>query len=205
MTPLPQPSATTEKGSGLLALAQEAARGDMQATSGLLKALAPGMIRSATAILGAAHPDLDDVIQQSLIGLVQALPVFRGDCSPAHYAARIVARTAVAASHRARVRHARRDDSLEPDGFESEAGQPQNAIDAERRRRVVQGLLEQLPQEQAETLALRVVLGFSLQEVADATATPLNTVRSRVRLAKEALRRRIDADPALQDLLEVGA
>jgi RNA polymerase sigma-70 factor (ECF subfamily) len=30
---------------------------------------------------------------------------------------------------------------------------------------------------------------------------PLNTVRSRVRLAKEALRRRIDADPALREIL----
>ena len=204
LTPLPMPRTTPGNGSGLYELAEAAAGGDMQATSALLKALAPGMIRSASAILGASHPDLDDVIQQSLIGLVQALPGFRGECSPAHYASRIVARTAVAASHRAKVRHARRDDSAELDAFASESSPPQDAIDAERRRRVVQGLLETLPEEQAETLALRVVLGFSLQEVADATSTPLNTVRSRVRLAKEALRRRIEGDAALQDLLEVG-
>jgi DNA-directed RNA polymerase specialized sigma24 family protein len=47
------------------------------------------------------------------------------------------------------------------------------------------------------------VMGFSLGEVADATGTPLNTVRSRIRLAKEALRRRIEGDASLRGLLEV--
>jgi RNA polymerase sigma-70 factor (ECF subfamily) len=40
-----------------------------------------------------------------------------------------------------------------------------------------------------------------MQEVADATGAPINTVRSRVRLAKEALRRRIEEDPTLAELL----
>ena len=51
---------------------------------------------------------------------------------------------------------------------------------------------------------LRVVMGFSLAEVAEATGAPINTVRSRVRLSKEALRRRIEEDPALAETLEVG-
>jgi RNA polymerase sigma-70 factor (ECF subfamily) len=64
-------------------------------------------------------------------------------------------------------------------------------------------LLTDLPEEQADALALRVMLGWSLEDVAQATGAPLNTVRSRVRLAKEALRRRVDADPSLADQLEV--
>lgn len=196
----PQPSR-----SPLLELARAAAGGDMAAIQALLKALAPGMIRGAHAVMGKGHSDVDDVIQQSLIGLVQALPAFRGECSPQHFASRIVARTAVAATHRAKLRGERRDESLEVDGFEADGAEPQQGIDAERRRRAVQSLLAQLPEEQAETLALRVVMGFSLGEVADATGTPLNTVRSRIRLAKEALRRRIDGDPQLKAMLEVDA
>jgi RNA polymerase sigma-70 factor (ECF subfamily) len=42
-----------------------------------------------------------------------------------------------------------------------------------------------------------------MEEVAEATGVPLNTVRSRLRLAKEALRRRILEDPALAATLEV--
>jgi RNA polymerase sigma-70 factor (ECF subfamily) len=46
------------------------------------------------------------------------------------------------------------------------------------------------------------MLSWSLEEVASATGAPVNTVRSRVRLAKEALRKRIEADPSLTDDLE---
>jgi RNA polymerase sigma-70 factor, ECF subfamily len=205
LEPSQRPSSLESRVSGLAELARAAASGNVAATQALLKALAPGMIRSAHAVMGRAHPDVDDVIQQSLIGLVQALPAFRGECSPPHFAARIVARTAVAATHRAKVRGDRRDDSLEVDGFESDGQVPQERIDAERRRAVVQELLTELPEEQAETLALRVVMGFSLGEVADATGTPLNTVRSRIRLAKEALRKRIDGDQRLKGMLEVDA
>lgn len=75
---------------------------------------------------------------------------------------------------------------------------------AARRTALLRELLYQIPEEQAEALALRVVLGWTLEEVASATGAPQNTVRSRVRLAKESLRRRIEADPVLRETLEVG-
>jgi RNA polymerase sigma-70 factor (ECF subfamily) len=64
-------------------------------------------------------------------------------------------------------------------------------------------LLDELPEPQAEALVLRVAWGLSMQEVADATGAPLNTVRSRLRLAKEALARRLEDDPDLREELEV--
>jgi RNA polymerase sigma-70 factor (ECF subfamily) len=75
---------------------------------------------------------------------------------------------------------------------------------AEQRKAMLRRLLEELPENQAETLALRVVLGYSLADVSAATGAPINTVRSRLRLAKEALRRRIEADPEAVVLAEVG-
>lgn len=179
-----------------------AINGDTAAVGQLLKQLAPGMIRAARSLMGSSHADLDDVVQQSLIGLVQALPSFRGECSPAHFASRIVTRTALAARRRTALRGDRQDDSIEPDAFAVDPSQAE-ALEAERRRHAVRALMEKLPEEQAETLALRVVLGFSLEEVAEATGVPLNTVRSRVRLAKTALKKRIEADPRLLAALEV--
>lgn len=179
-----------------------ATRGDTVAIGLVLKQLAPGMIRAARSLMGSTHADLDDVVQQSLIGLVQALPAFRGECSPAHFASRIVTRTALAARRRTAIRGERQDDAIEPDGFGVEPSQAE-ALEAERRRHAVRSLMETLPEEQAETLALRVVLGFSLEEVAETTGVPLNTVRSRVRLAKASLKKRIEADPRLLAALEV--
>jgi len=60
------------------------------------------------------------------------------------------------------------------------------------RRHFVRDLLLRLPQEQAEVLALHVILGHSLPEIGAATATPLATVKSRLRLAKEYLRKVLD-------------
>jgi RNA polymerase sigma-70 factor (ECF subfamily) len=177
-------------------LVDRAVRGDTAATGQLLKQLAPSMIRAARSLLGATHADVDDVVQQSLIGLVQSLPAFRGECSVAHFASRIVTRTALAAGRRNTVRADRRDDEVDPDAFAVDPSQARQ-VEAEERRQMVRALIEKLPEEQAETLALRVVLGFSLEEVAEATGVPLNTVRSRVRLAKTALKKRIEADPRL--------
>ncbi|MEQ9325210.1 MAG: sigma factor-like helix-turn-helix DNA-binding protein, partial [Polyangiaceae bacterium] len=68
---------------------------------------------------------------------------------------------------------------------------------------ILRELLEDLTSGLRETLALRVVLGCSLAEIAESTEVPLNTVRSRLRLAKEAMRRRIEADPALARALDI--
>jgi RNA polymerase sigma factor (sigma-70 family) len=179
-----------------------ATRGDTAAIGLLLKQLAPGMVRAARSLMGTTHADTDDVVQQSLIGLVQALSAFRGECTLAHFASRIVTRTALAARRRNAIRGDRVDDAIEPDMFAVDPSQTE-AVAAEQRRHAVRSLMEQLPEEQAETLALRVVLGFSLEEVAQTTGVPLNTVRSRVRLAKASLKKRIEADPRLLSALEV--
>jgi DNA-directed RNA polymerase specialized sigma24 family protein len=46
-----------------------------------------------------------------------------------------------------------------------------------------------------------LVCGFSIEQIAEATACPANTVRSRLRLGKDALRDRIDGDPRLKAYL----
>jgi RNA polymerase sigma-70 factor, ECF subfamily len=55
----------------------------------------------------------------------------------------------------------------------------------------LQNALRELPGEQREAVFLRVWSGMTLQEIADATGTPLNTVASRYRYALEKLRERL--------------
>jgi RNA polymerase sigma-70 factor (ECF subfamily) len=55
----------------------------------------------------------------------------------------------------------------------------------------LQGALKQLPEEQRETVFLKVWSGMTLLEIAEATETPLNTVASRYRYALEKLRERL--------------
>ena len=91
--------------------------------------------------------------------------------------------------------------ALTPDMREERALGVHDECLASRRQALLQELIDELPEPQAETLALRVVVGLSLKETAAATGAPVNTVRSRMRLAREALRTRIEQQPALAELL----
>jgi len=166
----------------------------------LLKSVAPKVIGAVRAVLGSAHPDVDDVVQMALIGFVQALPAFRGECDPAGYARVIAVRTAIAAKKRERLARARHDFGAEPDALASVRPLPSDDADAELRKGLVRELLGELPEEQAEALALRVGLGWSIEEIARETEVPINTVRSRLRLAKERMRERIENDPRLREV-----
>jgi RNA polymerase sigma-70 factor (ECF subfamily) len=183
-------------------LARLAASGDLVATQRLLASVTPRMIRVVRAVLGSTHADADDVVQQALIGFVQALPSFRGDCEPVHFASRIAVRSAVAAARRTTRARGRRDDGVDLDTIVSTSVLPADLTAEQRRlKEVLRALLARIPAEQAEAIALRFVLGWSLEEVARVTEAPVNTVRSRVRLAKRALRAAIESDPVLAEEL----
>ena len=192
----PEPSrADTREGS--LALAEAAGAGDPAALEELLRMLAPSLLAVVKAVMGAGHPDRDDVLQECLIAVVDALPAFEGRSSVSRYASRITLRLCLERRARARTQKQRFRLTPEPDAI-AEDGED---ADASRRREALRALLDELPVVQAETLAMRVCLGMSLEEISEGTGAPINTVRSRVRLAREALRHRIESDPALAELL----
>jgi RNA polymerase sigma-70 factor (ECF subfamily) len=181
-----------------LELARIAAAGDVVATRRLLDLVAPRVVRVVRAVMGAAHPDVDDAAQLPLIGFIQALPSFRGECDPTNFAARIAMRTAASARRRANARRSHRDDSTDLDAVEA----PHNQLLASERRSLIRTLLDQLPEEQAEALGLRTILGWSLKEIATTTGAPLNTVRSRLRSAKETLRQRIAENRVVAEVVD---
>ncbi|MEI9935895.1 MAG: sigma-70 family RNA polymerase sigma factor [Pseudomonadota bacterium] len=199
----PSSSASQDDAVELTALARLAGTGDPAATRRFLDRVWPTLSRVVNGVLGVRHPEVDDVIQQSLIAVLQALSAFRGECHPAGYASRIALHVALRARRNAALRRLRSQSLAQISAADPDAYWPGCDVSAERRKRALRDLLTDLPEEQADALALRIMLGWSLEDVAQATGAPLNTVRSRVRLAKEALRRRIEADPSLADELEV--
>jgi RNA polymerase sigma factor (sigma-70 family) len=185
------------------ALVAGARGGDPAALDALVAELAPSLLRAVRALMGPSHPDLEDVTQEVLIAVIDALPSFRGDCTLLHFAIRIATRRTTTARRRSRSILAwlegfwRKEEALVPG-----APSPGDETLADRRRHLLRALLGEIPEAQAEALALRVALGHSIDEVAAITRAPINTVRSRLRLAKEALRTRIAADPRWAELWE---
>lgn len=171
----------------------------------LLERLGPRLLGVVRGVLGSRHPDLEDVFQDALLALVRALDAFRGDGEVEGYAVRITLRAAIAARKRQRALGQRVVPSDEGGFDEPASDEPpltEQALST-RQRAILRSLLDTLPEAQSEALVLRAILGMSLQETAAAAGVPENTVRSRMRLAREALRRRIEADPVLAELLEI--
>jgi RNA polymerase sigma factor (sigma-70 family) len=185
----------------LIGWLEAARRGDAAAARKLLEAVAPAVRNVVRRALGRTHPDGDDMLQESLLGFVRALDSFRGECSVLHYARRIALWRVLEeqkrkqAQKRAPELAAQRD----PDRSAVDARAHADTL-AARRRGQLRELLASLRPEQAEALAMRHVLDYSVEEIAQATRVPANTVRSRLRLAKEALRTRISDNPALSEL-----
>ena len=201
--PAPESGRTGTSPVATTSLARLAAAGDRAATGELLRTLTPRLYRAVRAVLGATHPDLDDALQLSLIGLVQALPAFRGECGPLEYATVIAVRAALVTRKRAHIAQHRRGDPPDAESTAGPGSSPEDELALQRRKGLLRDLLTDLPAEQGEALAMRVVFGWSRREIADYGRVPLNTVRSRLRLAKEALRRKIEADADLLDALKV--
>jgi len=185
------------------AVVAAARAGDPLAIEELLAMLGPSLLRAVRALMGPSHPDLEDVVQDVLMAVVDALPSFRGDCTLLHFAIRIATRRTTTARRRSRSvlgwleAFWRKEEPLVPG-----APSPGDETLADRRRVLLRALLGEIPEAQAEALALRVALGHSIDEVALITRAPINTVRSRLRLAKDALRTRIAADPRWAELWE---
>lgn len=148
--------------------------------------------------------DVDDALQDSLLAFTNALPAYRAETNLRRYALRIGIRTALASRRQERQRSGLLDGHmLASEPLAAPPSSPSDESVALRQRTAFRALLDRLPEAQAEALALRVVFEYSLDEVAQVTGAPINTVRSRIRIGLEALRARIEADDALKQLFEV--
>jgi RNA polymerase sigma-70 factor (ECF subfamily) len=195
-----RPAPTSAAAEPLARVSEAAAAGDVRAIETLLISVGPAMLRAARGVLGAQHPDLEDTLQEAALGLLDALSTFESRCRVEHFAARIAVMKALDARRRS-VRTDRRTAELETSLPASDRSPDEEAVESQRRE-LIETLCDSLPTAQCEALVLHAALGFTVDEVAEACQVPRNTVRSRLRLAKEALRDKLQRSPALRVALE---
>lgn len=186
----------------LFAVARDAAQGVSSAVRTLVLHVGPAMLMTVRKILGNGHPDVDDVAQDAVIALLNAIGGFRGESSVMTFAHRVALLTALAARRKNVTRQKYHQvAALESDG-EPRSQSPQALLVSKQRRVVVLQLLDELPEPTAEALGLHFVLGMTVEEIAEVAGVPENTVWSRLRLGKQALRRRLVENDQMAELLE---
>lgn len=175
-------------------LAAAAAAGDRAATERLLALVRPPIVRYCRARLGVRSvgaASADDVAQDVLLGLLMALPRYR------ETGAGFLAFAYGIASHKIadhyRYRHRRPTSVLleQPELPDSDAGPEQQALDGDGTRRVV-SLLDRLSPRLREIVTLRVIVGLTVQETADAVSTTPGAVRVAQHRALRTLRRHLE-------------
>jgi RNA polymerase sigma-70 factor (ECF subfamily) len=180
-----------------MALLVRAAReGDAAAVDAIVAVLTPVVLHVNRALWGMRRRDVDAMTRDTLVSIITALPSWRGECTLLHFATRIAARRAAAAPPEARGPLERLVDLV----FRRSAIPPWNEKLADRRRSLLRSFFADLPEPQGETVVLRLALGYSLREIAYISTTSVPAVRNRLRLAKEALRARIESDSDWDEL-----
>ena len=187
----------------LAALALAVQGGDPRALRTFLVTIVPHLLRIVRRVLGPEHPDLEDVTYEAAYAAVEGLSRFRGEGTVKHFACRVAVLTAMNVRRRdATAKRARQRETVDFDGLPSDRPGPEQNLLLASLVPIVRDLVATLPQPLAEALTLHVILGYTVPEIVEACGAKEETIRSRLRLAKQALRKRVLGNPTLREVLE---
>ncbi len=169
----------TISGDRLDAAVAEAVAGSRDALREVVETIRPIVIRYIRARLGTAERvglSADDVAQEVCLAAIQALPRYQDQGRPFLAFVYGIASHKVADAHRAAARNRSEPTDVVPERFSLEAGPEQMAINSDSAARMKQ-LLSVLPEKQREILTLRIVVGLSAEETAEAVGSTPGAVR----------------------------
>ena len=169
----------TFSGERLDAVVAEAVAGNRDALREVLEIIRPIVVRYCRARVGATERSglsADDVAQEVCLAAITALPRYRDQGRPFLAFVYGIAAHKVADAHRAAARNRADPTDVVPERYSLEAGPEQMALDSESSARMNR-LLSVLPERQREILILRVVVGMSAEETAEAVGSTAGAVR----------------------------
>ncbi|MCV7203546.1 sigma-70 family RNA polymerase sigma factor [Mycolicibacterium peregrinum] len=169
----------TSSGDRLDIVVADAVAGDRNALSEVLEIIRPIVVRYVRARVGATERSglsADDVAQEVCLAAITALPRYKDQGRPFLAFVYGIAAHKVADAHRAAARNRAEPTEVVPERFSLDAGPEQTALDTESSERMAR-LLSVLPEKQREILILRIVVGMSAEETAEAVGSTAGAVR----------------------------
>jgi len=169
----------TIPGERLDAAVAEAVAGSRDALREVVEIIRPIVVRYVRARIGANERvglSADDVAQEVCLAAIQALPRYQDQGRPFLAFVYGIASHKVADAHRAAGRNRSEPTDEVPERFSLDDGPEQMAINSDSAARM-QKLLAVLPEKQREILTLRIVVGMSAEETAEAVGSTPGAVR----------------------------
>ncbi|KOV84379.1 RNA polymerase sigma factor SigD [Nocardia sp. NRRL S-836] len=175
----------------------EAIAGDRRAVNRLLASIRPLVVRYCRARVGRSATTADDVAQDVCVAVLTALPSYREQGRPFLAFVYGIAAHKVVDAHRAAARNRAEPVPELPEATDGGAGPEQQTLQGELSNRMGL-LLRVLPEKQREILVLRVVVGLSAEETAEAVGSTPGAVRVAQHRALTRLRKEIAAQEAVR-------
>ena len=144
--------------------------------------------------------EAEDIAQEAFIKAYRALPQFRGDSAFYTWLYRIAintAKNAVVSRDRSPIDYnvdrnsTDTDESYDMQGRMKDSETPEGLVLTDEIRSTVNAAIDALPEDLRTAIVLRELEGLSYEEIAEAMACPVGTVRSRIFRAREAIDRRL--------------
>src|ERR1700754_4319667 len=160
-------------------LVSRAMAGDPESVGRLIAIIRPMVVRYCRARLGRmdrSSVSADDVAQEVCLAVLTALPGYRVQGRPFLAFVYGIASHKVIDAHRAATRNRAEPVPDVPDRVEVADGPEQRTLRVELSEEMGK-LLEKLPEKQREILVLRVVVGLSAEETAEAVGSTPGAVR----------------------------
>lgn len=173
------PSSMSIPGERLDAAVAEAVAGSRDALREVVETIRPIVVRYVRARIGTAERSglsADDVAQEVCMAAIQALPRYQDQGRPFLAFVYGIASHKVADAHRAAARNKSDPTDVVPERYSLDAGPEQMALQSDSASRMSK-LLALLPEKQREILNLRIVVGLSAEETAEAVGSTPGAVR----------------------------
>ncbi len=177
-----------------VALAQAAANGESSARRKLAGRLFDH-VRATVFYLAAGHSEVEDCVQLALIEILKSTSTFRGDSSLEAWAERIAVRATLRYIKTRRWRS--EIVTLVAEHDRPDEGSPEVEVLRGQISRRLTSILRSVQRKQQEVLILRLVLGYSIAEIAELTETNAHTVRYRLKSGRKELRAKLLEDGEL--------
>jgi RNA polymerase sigma-70 factor (ECF subfamily) len=146
-----------------------------------------GRVRRLTGLLCRERADADDAAQLALIAILKSADGFRVATSLERWAERITIRTTLRSSRRERNRRNLLERWLAPNRAPWGNGSRGEPLGLE-------ALFERLSADRREAFVLHHALGYTIDEIAELSETPVGTVKDRLVSARRELRAMLERD-----------
>ncbi len=168
-------------------------QGDTEALSSLVTKWQASFLRFALIV--TKEPDLArDIVQDSWIKIIKALPGLRDPVSFQAWAYRIVNNRCMDV-----LRKRKRNDLTEALPADELPDKSPNPLKTLEDRDQIQMLLAHLSDKHRSVLALHYLQGFNVSEISNITRTPVGTVKSRLSIARDRFKRQLTGETQYRD------